>query len=319
MVMNKFKLIKKVLKISLHVKIKGRKHFKSLDQHIKHWSSPSVPEPKSIEPKITWLGQASFLIQIGDLNIVTDPSFFDLGLLCKRILPLGVDIKNFPKIDLVLISHNHRDHMNEQSLRELAKHNPTFFVPSGDKKWFIKRNFKNVHEFLWDESQPFNNVTSTFLKTKHWSTRNIIDANKSLWGSWIIEYKNHTIYFGGDSAYCSHYSEIADRYPKIDIALLPIGPVSMRHLIAEEHVDAIEAGKAFLDLNAKHFVPMHWGTYPLAAESIDAPVKQLQNWWKENKTELENKTLHTPKCGECKTFCETTPTQLRIDSDEIQK
>jgi|SaaInlLV_10m_DNA_2_1039722.scaffolds.fasta_scaffold00261_11 L-ascorbate metabolism protein UlaG (beta-lactamase superfamily) len=332
--MNKLKLIKKILKISFYVKTGIRKHLKNLDEHKKNWSNTSIPDPKSIEPKITWLGQSSFLIQTGNINIVTDPAFFDLGVLCKRLLPLGVDIKNFPKIDLVLISHNHRDHMNEKSLLELAKHDPAFFVPGGNKKWFVKRNFKNAREFLWDETQQFNDLKLTFLKTKHWSSRNIIDLNKSLWGSWMIEFDNHTIYFGGDTAYDSHFSEIASKYSNIDVAILPIGPTVLRHLIAEEHTNAIEAGQAFLDLNAKHFIPMHWGTYPLAPESFDAPIKQLQSWWKENTKTLKNKTLHIQKCGECCTFCDSskkpfdrlrangkqnTPIQLRIDSEEIQK
>ena len=305
-IMNRLKQFANIFHTLLITKTSGKKHFKGLDAHINEWSAPSIPAAKSVGPVVTWLGQSGFLIQIENINIITDPSLFDLPPIYKRLLPSGVESKHLPKIDIVLISHNHRDHMDEKSLNAIKQNNPHILFPQGNKRWFQKRNLSNAHEFKWHEKKEFefenSKVKLTFLPTKHWTCRNFIDINKTSCGSWMIETPHKTIYFGGDSAYDTHYKKIAQYFPNIDIALMPIGPTGPRKLVAHAHLDAQEAGKAFLDLNATHFFPMHWGTYQLAPEQFDAPIVQLKNWWKNNNIKLDGKTLHVVKCGEQKKF-----------------
>ncbi|MCL4361393.1 MBL fold metallo-hydrolase [Candidatus Dependentiae bacterium] len=274
-------------------------------ENIKNWFTKNHKiEERSIEPKITWIGHSTFLIQIGGINIITDPVFGNLAGLFKRILPPGLDINSLPPIDFVLLSHNHRDHMDSRSLHMLRK-NPgiTFLVPQGDKQWFAKRGFSRTIELNWWDKRTFTsvydgitNLEFFFLPAFHWSGRGIFDRNKSLWGSWLIRCNDKTIYFGGDTAYSSHFKNIQQEFSSIDIAIMPIGPCEPRPWLKNSHIGPEEAGQAFLELNAKHFIPMHWGTYHFGVEDVFLPIELLQKWWDDQK--MENKTLHIVKVGQ---------------------
>ena len=273
------------------------------------------------KPAITWIGHATFLIQIGGINILTDPVLGQASLLYrllyKRLFKPGVPGHKLPNIDFVLISHNHMDHMDQESLIYLKSHkNIRFLVPKGNKKWFDKHGFERTNEYCWWDKEVFaiedsvnSQVNFSFLPASHWSQRGVFDKNKTLWGSWLIEYKNGSkssqnnsfkIFFAGDTAYDTHFKEIAQDYPDINIALMPIGPCEPRKLVAHHHVDAQEALEAFLDLKAEHFMPMHWGTFPLGAETFDLPIKSLVRCWAGfcNLGLLEDKKLHIPKIGQ---------------------
>lgn len=250
---------------------------------------------------ITWIGHASFLIQTAQYNILTDPVFGALSLLFPRILPVGIEPANLPKIDFVIISHNHRDHMDTKSLLLLKKNNPEIIimVPKGDQKWFDKRNFKNIIENNWWETNSFENIKFSFLPAYHWSQRGILDYNKSLWGSWMISVNNKNIYFAGDTAYADHFKAISEEF-NISTALMPIGPCEPREWMRNSHVSAEEAGYAFLDLKADNFIPMHWGTYHFGTDQFDLPYNRLIDWWEYqlSKNKLENKNLITLKVGQ---------------------
>ncbi|KKP29341.1 MAG: Outer membrane protein romA [candidate division TM6 bacterium GW2011_GWF2_30_66] len=279
------------------------------------------------EPVITWIGHATFLIQIGGVNILTDPVLGDAGILYKifykRLFKPGISANKLPNIDFVLISHNHMDHMDAESLLSLKNHkNIHFLVPKGNKRWFDKRGFAKTSEYCWwdkevfsyDSFDDFGNIDKTlsnsqinfsFLPASHWSQRGVFDKNKTLWGSWLIEYKNSEIngfkiFFAGDTAYDQHFKEISQEYPGINIALMPIGPCEPRKFIAHHHVDAKESLIAFSDLNAEHFVPMHWGTFPLGAENFDLPLHRLVNGWSDfyESGLLDGKSLHLPQIGQ---------------------
>lgn len=255
-------------------------------------------------PKITWLGHATFLIQCGNINILTDPLFGSLPFF-PRLIPSEHFLDNVPKIDITLISHNHYDHMDMTSLSHVAHRfkNAVFAVPLGDGKLFKKPLFNNVYEHNWENfftaKKEKNEVRCTFLPAYHWSRRTLFDTNNSLWGSWLIEWQHYSIYFGGDTAYFEHFQEISDNY-KINIALLPIAPVEPREKMANSHMNPQEAGKAFFDLRADIFVPMHWGTFNFGTDAHHEPIDLLKKWEGEKQDILHenNKKLVILNVGE---------------------
>lgn len=258
-----------------------------------------TPVERSHEPLITWLGHSTFLIQFAGLNIITDPMFFGGFPVFTRQLGFPISMANLPKIDVVIVSHNHKDHMDMRSLRVLKAHDPCFLVPAGNKKWFARRGFKNVIEKTWWESEHIGPMTLSFLPAIHWTSRGLLDINKTLWGSWMLEAAGYKIYFAGDTAYGDHFSAIAQRYSQIDVALMPIGPNEPRSYIAEAHVSTEEAIKAFIDLGARQFVPMHWGTFiRMGAERYDDPIGHLTEIWERYQDQLSNSMLHVVRCGE---------------------
>lgn len=278
-------------------------HLKSVSarkEDIEPWLGFSEIAEKSQELSITWIGHSTFLIQIGGYNILTDPIFGNLPLF-RRITPPGIALHTLPPIDFVLISHNHRDHMDADTLKELFKRNPslTFLVPQGDAHWFKKRGIRNVKEHMWWDEQSYHSfmpLKLTFLPAFHWSQRGFFDFNRSLWGSWMIECHGKRLYFAGDTAYASHFKVIGEAFPLIDIALMPIGPCEPRTWMTHAHVSAEEAGQAFIDLGAHHFIPMHWGTYYFGLDTFDLPYKRLSAWW--HAQNMHTKKLCVLKIGE---------------------
>ena len=268
--------------------------------------------PKKIQsfvgqkPIVTWLGHATFLLQFPSCTIITDPVLSSPSPFLQRLLP-SYDVHALPKIDVVLLSHNHRDHMDIATLQQLKACNDTIkiFAPLGDRVHL--QYFCEVHEHEWwqqhllvqhqlvEHSLPQHSLAQhsllqpsldqslvpscTFLPARHWSRRSLGDYNKSLWGSWMIESDGYKIYFGGDSAYGDHFSAIAQQFGKIDYALLPIGPCEPRESIKDAHMNAEEAGQAFMDLKAQYCVPMHFGTFSLGDDDPTASFIRFMAWW----------------------------------------
>ncbi len=263
------------------------------------WVERALVPDQSRTPLVTWIGHSTFLIQVGGFNILTDPVFFNVAMFAPRVLKAGISISELPKIDFVIISHNHRDHMDIASLNKIcAAHKPVVLVPSGNKKWLERKKFINIFEKVWWEGHSFGDLKFTFLPALHWTSRGILDINTTLWGSWMVECLGFKIYFAGDTAYGNHFGKIGKVFPNIDIALMPIGPVQPRKLIDEAHTCPDQAVKGFVDLNAKYFVPMHWGTFKSAYESFSAPVEVLLYSWKQREKKLKDKDLKLLKAGE---------------------
>lgn len=250
------------------------------------WFLSQKPMASSIEPMITWIGHATFLIQIGGVNILTDPLFSSPSLLFRRILPPGIPLGELPKIDVLLISHNHPDHMSAGCLREIKKMQPRVFVPQNLSNWFVSRGHSSVHEHGWWQSvtipsrEPEFDITLTFLPAWHWSQRGIFDRNKTLWGSWLISYKGHTIYFAGDTSYAHHFKDIGEEFD-IHTALLPIGPCQPKRWMEHVHMSAENTVKAFIDLKAKKMIPMHWGTFHFGLDHFATPLEELHDAWRD--------------------------------------
>lgn len=285
----------------------GRK--KRQPENKSEWVAQDTPLAMSQEPVITWIGHATFLIQVGGLNILTDPIFGNASAFFPRLLPPGIALAQLPPIDLVLLSHNHRDHCNLPSLHALQKAHPNMhlLVAAGDKKWLSKKGFNLVDEFEWWQTHERSSVQFTFLPAHHWSAQGIFDRNTSLWGSWMIKSPFHgeensqsssrTIYFAGDTSYSPHFNHIAQEFQTIDVALMPIAPELPHPSMRKSHIDSQEAIQAFLDLKAKTFIPMHWGTFPFGTDTFLGPIERLQTNWRMQDLHA-HKNLIIPKVGQ---------------------
>ena len=260
------------------------------------WREKPVLMQRSDELRITWLGHATFLIQVAGLNLLTDPVFYEIAPVTPRYVDAPIQPSDLPPIDAVLISHNHRDHTDTKSLRALLKHQPHVFVPQGDRGWFLECGFKHVTQASWWESFTLEGMILTFLPANHWSGRHLLDINLSLWGSWLINADGKKIYFAGDTAYDEHFKAIHQAFGNIEVALMPIGP-NEPYTMRETHVSAHEAVQAFIDLGGRHFVPMHWGTFKFGTDAFMDPYRLLLEAWTEHLDKLEDRVLHTLKHG----------------------
>ncbi len=269
----------------------------------------TIPKKESDNLEITWIGHASFLIQIDGFNILTDPIFGDTKAgpitISSRAIAPGIKLEDLPHIDAIVISHNHSDHTDTNALKALGKkYDPTVYVPEGNKELFTSFGFSRVVESTWWEkgqlSKGDKNITFTCLPAYHWSIRfSLSSYRRSLCASWMISTSNKNIYFAGDTAQGPHFKEIAADFPSIDIALMPIGPTcegENKHKVY--HIDAREAVDAFIDLNASCFIPMHYGTFFSEKEMLEYPISVLRAYWEEKETALDNKTLLFARCGQ---------------------
>ncbi len=231
---------------------------------------------------ITWIGHSSFLIQMGRRSMLTDPIWSErsgIGPLGPaRMVPPGLRLRDLPPIDLVLISHNHYDHLDHATIRWLGNR-PTYLVPMRLGAWFYGLGCTKVYECNWWESIDALGLHFDFVPAQHWSRRTLWDTNRTLWGGWILSDGRQKLYFAGDSAYFSGFKEIGQRYPGIEIALMPIGAYEPAWFMQSAHASPEEAGQAFLDVGARTMIPMHWGTFKLSTERTDEPPKRLAAWW----------------------------------------
>jgi len=286
---------------------------KALKEDVKKFITTSDFPSRSQEPVITWLGHSTFLIQVAGKNILTDPIFGSLSFVFRRLVPSVIEIQDLPPIDYVLISHNHFDHMDKNALCGLKDRFPKMkiLVPSGDKEWFDRHLFQNVSEHMWwDEIvdgglQGISVATSfvsslkfIFLPANHWSQRTLFDKNRSLWGSWMVQAGDFKVYFAGDTSWGVHFAQIGHEFKDIDVALLPVAPGEPRSWMKSSHINAQEAVQAFIDLKAKTFIPMHWGTFHLGFDEFYAPILLLRHSWRELQSDLKNKNLKIMNFGQ---------------------
>ena len=177
------------------------------------------------------------------------------------------------------MSHNHRDHLDEWSVKSLGSETQ-YIVPLGLAGWFKKRGLIRVHELDWWQDHTLRarvgTVRVTLVPAQHWSGRGLRDHNQSLWGGFVIESPTTRFYFSGDTGYPAAFAEIGKRFPDIDYALLPIGAYAPRWFMSPQHIDPAQAVIAFGELGARNFVPMHWGTFQLSDEPMTEPPRLLR-------------------------------------------
>ncbi len=228
---------------------------------------------------VTWVGHSTLLIQIDGLNILTDPIWSDRASPLsfvgpKRYMPPGLPFEDLPEIDLVLISHDHYDHLDKETVRRLGN-KPLYLVPLGIGSLLEDWGITHFAELDWWDSNRVNGVEMICLPAQHFSGRMLTDRDKRLWASWLVNGKTFKIYFGGDSGYFPGYKEIGEKYGPVDFAALPIGAYKPRWFMAPVHMGPKEALQAMADLKARTFIPIHWGTFDLADETLDDPPKYL--------------------------------------------
>ncbi len=273
-----------------------RRKVHSPDQWIVH----SIVTERSDKVRISWIGHATFLIQGGGYNIITDPIFGNIASIFRRLLKPGISIDALPPIDYILISHNHLDHMDASSLHAIKQINPDVqvLVPQGDKAWFDSNGFAHSHEHMWWDTQRItDSIKCTFLPSVHWSQRGLFDKNRSLWGSWMISIHDTHIYFAGDTAEGDHFVQIAREFPAISTALMPVGPCEPSEWMKHNHLSSETALQSFITLQAKEFIPMHWGTFAFGNDHFEEPIIRLKHAWKMNENRLHTRQLHIVRAG----------------------
>lgn len=241
---------------------------------------PSLPRAEAGQTLVTWVGHATYVIQIGGLTVLTDPVWSrKIPGVRERLTPVGVEWEMLPQIDAVLISHNHYDHLDAPTIRRLPRGTP-LLVPGNLAWWFRRRGFRDVTDLDWWESREINGVSFDFVPAHHWSRRTLTDTCQSLWGGWILTAEDGTrVYFAGDTGYGHWFSQIAARYPGMDLALLPVGAYEPNWFMKPVHMNPPEAVQACMDLSARRMATMHWGTFVLSAEPLLDPMEKAVAAW----------------------------------------
>ncbi len=223
--------------------------------------------------KITWGGHATLLISSGAHNIITDPNLLTRMFWFKRYSTFGLSQVELDSVTEVVISHAHFDHLDKTTLGKIPQ--SADVVARGQITEIVSPLGFPTHALQPWESYTNQDLAITCLPVIHMSGRTVGDSKRYLPASYMIQCGGKTIYFAGDTAYGPHFKEITAQFPKIDLALLPIGAYEPRWMMKSTHVNPEEALQAFIDLQADWFIPIHWGTFRLSREPMDAPPKVL--------------------------------------------
>jgi len=240
--------------------------------------------------KTIWFGHSTFLINIDGKIILIDPVFgksaAPVSFIVKRFQKPVLELHELPKIDYILISHDHYDHLDITSIKYFVDKKTEFITPLGVGShligWGIQK--ERITEKDWWDIATFDGVKFIATPAQHFSGRDGIHGNETLWASWVIQSKNHNIYFSGDSGYDSHFKEIGNKYGPFDVAFLESGQYNENW--KEVHMLPREGIQAFKDLKAKKYFPVHWGMFELALHSWYEPIEKIYKLSKENKIEL---------------------------------
>ena len=241
------------------------------------------------QSQLTWLGHSMFLVQHDGVNVLTDPIFRDRASPTefagpKRYTAHTMDYSKLPDINWVLISHNHYDHLDTYTLRRLADKSLRqaqpiqFAVPLGLSEILLDNDVlpEHIHEMDWWQSTQVNKVKIEALPSQHWSSRGLSDRYETLWASWGISINDYKVWFAGDTGYNNvQFSQIGEHMGSVDLALIPIGAYEPRWFMKYYHVNPAEAIQIHQNINSKLSIGMHWGTFPLTAETPIAPVDEL--------------------------------------------
>lgn len=235
----------------------------------------------SLNPSITWIGHATLLVQLDGLNILTDPNWAERASPLawagpRRLSAPGLAFDDLPRIDVVIISHDHYDHLDLGTVKRLASaHNPLFVVPLGLKRWFAEQGMLRVVELDWWDRHAYGGVTFVCTPAQHFSQRTLWDRDTRLWSSWAVIGSDRRFFFGGDSGYFAGFMEVGRRLGPFDAAAIAIGAYLPPRIMRFTHTTPEQAVQAFEDLEAKALVAMHWGTFDLADEPLDEPPLRL--------------------------------------------
>ena len=220
-------------------------------------------------------------MQLGGVAVLTDPVWSErcsplpfIGP--RRVRPPGQSLAALPGVDLLLVSHNHYDHMDLPTLRQVrSRWAPAVVTGLGNARHLAKAGITSAVELDWWQTTELAGARVTYVPAQHFSSRGLFDRNRSLWGGFVVEAGGATVYFAADSGYCPYFAEIARRFPRIDLALLPIGAYEPRWFMRQHHMNPEEAVRAHQTLRPSRSLAMHFGTFQLTDEPIDAPATAL--------------------------------------------
>ena len=196
----------------------------------------------------------------------------------ERHNPPSVELADLPSIDYALISHSHYDHLDKKTVQQMGSHTK-WLVPLGLRQWFMKAgiNKDNVMEFDWWDVKEFDNFIITATPAQHWSARGLLDRNKTLWASWMLQIADKTIWYSGDTGYNPYqFREIGEKFKTINLALISIGAYEPRWFMKAMHINPAEAVQIHRDIKSRYSIAVQWGTFQLTAEPIDDPPKKLE-------------------------------------------
>ncbi|MGD8961906.1 MAG: MBL fold metallo-hydrolase [Desulfobacterales bacterium] len=233
---------------------------------------------------VTWVGHATILLQIAGYNILTDPHFSDRASPVQwagpeRVAPPGLALEDLPPIDIVVISHDHFDSLDEQTIKKLRQRpggeKTRFYVPLRLKNWFAIRGVDRVNEMDWWDRQQDGDLEIIAVPVQHWSKRSIFSRNTTLWAGWVINTRDFRFIFVGDTGYAPHFKEIGAKLGPFDLAAIPIGAYEPRWFMKKHHVNPEESVQIHKDIRSNKSVAIHWGTFILTDEPLDEPPKRL--------------------------------------------
>ncbi len=244
--------------------------------------SSGLPALAPGEFSVTFVNHVTFLIQLGGLNVLTDPVYSERASPLRwagprRVHAPGLPFEQLPSIDLVFVSHNHYDHMDIATLKRLsAAHAPLFLTGLGNGEFLRQLGITPVVELDWWEQTSLRGVRLCFTPAQHWSSRGRGGKNRTLWGGLWLATDRHQLYFAADTGYSHWFSELRHRYGAPELALLPIGAYAPRWFMRDQHMNPEEAVRAHRDLGAGVSVATHFGCFRLTDEGIDDPIRELE-------------------------------------------
>lgn len=266
--------------------------------------NPQKPVPsvkldtnKIKEGTYTWMGHASILMKTAGITILTDPVYHSASPIFVGGEPFELehpfDLKDLPKINVIVISHDHYDHLEYEGIKEFASKVDQFFVPLGVKshviKWGVDEN--KIVEMDWYESTTYKGVEFTLVPSRHFSGRGITNGDTTLWGGWIFKSNRHNIYFSGDSGYFDEFKKIGEKYGPFDISFIDSG--AYNEAWAHVHMWPKQSVQVSIDLGSKVYLPIGWSRFDLAPHYWDDPIIRATK-----EAEKQNVTIATPLIGQ---------------------
>jgi len=242
---------------------------------------PKPPERVREGVRVTFVNHATFLVQLGGLNVLTDPVWAErtspVGFAGpRRYRPPGLRFEDLPPIDLVLLSHDHFDHLCEETTRRLAAHAPVYVTGLGNGALLRRFGIDDARELDWWDETEVKGARVVFAPAQHFSGRGVGDRDRTLWGALWLEADGTSVYFAGDTGMGPHFAETRARLGAPDLALLPIGAYRPEWFMSRVHVNPAQAVEAAQILEARVSVATHFGTFQLADDGMREPVEDLE-------------------------------------------